>query len=1088
MDRDLGYVINSTSQNGNRNEILKYNSPFQLNPYINIEPLISKNFLPRRPRSSSLLKPKYPLPINRQQMNISKENKKENQEAFLKFCASVQEHEAKKNVEKRTISIKDSVDLIPNRPLTRNKYSRMTINDGCVVERSTKSNFLPYRKSATVVQMNETQYDRQQVESLRINSKFEIKKRSRPRTSVVRGKDYIKFMPNNKLNGEGNAPFTSKNIPNNYLLKRNPHNSVLTNRSCSSLKINEWKKRRNSKSIDRSSGGSSPNPLKEQPANNEKRTHLLNEKLSHLMILNDVNAGTLMNHIGRQEKDVKELRKNYKEFLEVNSKDINTDTFEHSNDLVEMITSLNELDMNEVVSNDSKSNSNLENIQFKEKLIINSCKSNRESLEGMTGAFTNGKMPRVKALNAISKLATYSRKIINSDFSNTVKIEEKTSTEQLTMEETVSAIPDDCDEEVKNLETDPSNTSILFDEFGNKNNEKISKTPFIKSLFVGVPGVIRFCGTNTALQPMPKYFQHYLKWRVCPITPIVVKQIVKHSGFKLSATTKEWLGTWGRHMKPHLFKYISDSQKVNHIPSSFQIGRKDRLWRNVSHMQNMFSKTTFDFLPQTYILPHDYQLFKFELERQRHNTKWIIKPPASARGIGIKIVNKLEQIPVKKHIIVQSYVARPLLINGYKFDLRLYVLVTSCDPLKIYIHDDGLVRFASRKYSISSKTISDKFMHLTNYSINRKNNEYQKNDNENLCTGHKWSLATLWKFLKTKNIDVDDIIKNIHDVIVKSLVSVDVMITSSSKAVVSHPYSIYELFGYDILLDHRLKPWLIEVNVSPSLHSTSDIDVSIKSRMMTDLLNTVGFQMPESNVFMSNAKKYANASTPTSNKNNNNRNTSGLISEKTTNNFFDYVENGGNLFDNEEFRMKQKKLRNSTSNINPRDTSDDEITQTKSAAITDRLKKDKKRMKRMKFSSKTFPLYVRDRRLGQQKLSSDEKSKHVYFLQNYKNEQVREEILEILTPDDIRCLIGMEDEYERRGAFAMLFPFERNSKKYLDYFEVPRYYNILACEWFNRYHQSATDRKKGISLLNSYCRKRIHLDNPTEYIENKWSK
>ena len=81
-------------------------------------------------------------------------------------------------------------------------------------------------------------------------------------------------------------------------------------------------------------------------------------------------------------------------------------------------------------------------------------------------------------------------------------------------------------------------------------------------------------------------------------------------------------------------------------------------------------------------------------------------------------------------MLASRYLANPHLINGFKYDLRIYVLVTSFNPLKVYIYNDGLVRFATEKYSNDLKNLSKKFVHLTNFSVNKKNPKFIKNNDK----------------------------------------------------------------------------------------------------------------------------------------------------------------------------------------------------------------------------------------------------------------------------------------------------------------------------------------------------------------------
>jgi len=189
---------------------------------------------------------------------------------------------------------------------------------------------------------------------------------------------------------------------------------------------------------------------------------------------------------------------------------------------------------------------------------------------------------------------------------------------------------------------------------------------------------------------------------------------------------------------------------------------------------------------------------------------------------------------------VSRYIQNPLLVNGHKFDLRIYVCVTSFDPLRIYVYKEGLARFATMEYSLN-KAKGNKFIHLTNYSINKKNHNYVQSENlEQDDFGFKWSLAALCRHLEQIDIDMDLFWSRIYDVIIKSILSAENTIFCASKKTCIHRGNCYELFGFDIMIDSDFKPWLIEINLSPSLACDSNLDLKIKSQLLSDTFNLIG--------------------------------------------------------------------------------------------------------------------------------------------------------------------------------------------------------------------------------------------------------
>ena len=128
--------------------------------------------------------------------------------------------------------------------------------------------------------------------------------------------------------------------------------------------------------------------------------------------------------------------------------------------------------------------------------------------------------------------------------------------------------------------------------------------------------------------------------------------------------------------------------------------------------------------------------------------------------------------------------ANPHLIDGLKYDLRIYVLVTSYDPLKVYLFKEGLTRFATEKYSTNINSLKKRFVHLTNYSVNKRNIEgYVKNndkakedsmiEDDDTPNSSKWNLLQLKTQFEKMGLDFKATKNRIKDVIIKTLISVE---------------------------------------------------------------------------------------------------------------------------------------------------------------------------------------------------------------------------------------------------------------------------------------------------------------------------
>ncbi|KAI1720719.1 tubulin-tyrosine ligase family domain-containing protein [Ditylenchus destructor] len=288
----------------------------------------------------------------------------------------------------------------------------------------------------------------------------------------------------------------------------------------------------------------------------------------------------------------------------------------------------------------------------------------------------------------------------------------------------------------------------------------------------------------------------------------------------------------------HKFK---EGQLVCHFRNDFELTRKDCLIKNHKKFRkNPENTNKVEYLPASYVLPLEYHLFVEEFRKYPPDTVWIMKPVAGAQGKGIFLFRKLKDITEWKKkdkkptdsetqpYVVQSYIHNPYLIGGKKFDIRLYILVTSFRPLNVWIHREGFARFSHSRYSLES--VEDAYVHLTNVAIAKSASDYDPE------IGLKWSLDKLKKYLQSRHgVDViEKLLAAIGWIVIHSLRSVQALIMQDAHC--------FELYGYDVILDEDLKPWLLEVNASPSLTPSSQEDLELKCRVLNHMLDVLDLE------------------------------------------------------------------------------------------------------------------------------------------------------------------------------------------------------------------------------------------------------
>ncbi|XP_012885555.1 PREDICTED: tubulin polyglutamylase TTLL11 [Dipodomys ordii] len=279
------------------------------------------------------------------------------------------------------------------------------------------------------------------------------------------------------------------------------------------------------------------------------------------------------------------------------------------------------------------------------------------------------------------------------------------------------------------------------------------------------------------------------------------------------------------------------SGQVNKFPGMTEMVRKITLSRAVRIMQTLFPEE-YNFYPRSWILPEELQLFTTQVQVVKEgDPSWkptfIVKPDGGCQGDGIYLIKDPSDIRLtgtlqSRPAVVQEYICKPLLIDKLKFDIRLYVLLKSLEPLEIYIAKDGLSRFCTEPYQEpNSQNMHHVFMHLTNYSLNIHSNNFIHSDSAN--TGSKRTFSSILYRLSSKGVDIKKVWSDIISLVIKTVIALtpELKVFYHLDIPTGRPGpTCFQILGFDILLMKNLKPMLLEVNANPSMRIEHEHELS----------------------------------------------------------------------------------------------------------------------------------------------------------------------------------------------------------------------------------------------------------------------
>lgn len=272
-----------------------------------------------------------------------------------------------------------------------------------------------------------------------------------------------------------------------------------------------------------------------------------------------------------------------------------------------------------------------------------------------------------------------------------------------------------------------------------------------------------------------------------------------------------------------------------------RVDDKASLSAEVEQYQSRRGARTYDALPATYTMPDEHAALV--AAHAAAPGPWLVKPANLHNGHGIQLITSPAEAPVRTGWIVQRYVEKPALVHERKPSLRVFLLVTSVAPVRVYLFRGGRTVFSVEPYESGNYEADSLPMHIAHTNVFGKRVQAAFEETKRVLNhaNAEWPYARLAGYLRDKGMDTDALWRKLRRLAQETvdLLERNGIFAAQAERGNSFAY-VPKIVSLDVLIDHEGRPWLTEIETGPTINGLFDggLEQDETFNTLVDLITT----------------------------------------------------------------------------------------------------------------------------------------------------------------------------------------------------------------------------------------------------------